>query len=184
MGFHRQIRLMVAPPAMQPGGYVMKAYADRSEAATPAVDLRVDGSERGGFAIELGWDCARMQGAAGAQTDRFVDACALLCPLTPDAPWITMGAPGQPVEAVYWRADRGRPWRMRAEGLGTMQRGEAPPGWSAQCAWDAGRWRVRFVLDAWEALAVQRRLGVAVWQGQHGERAGLKSVSDAWLPLG
>ena len=63
-------------------------------------------------------------------------------------------------------------------------RGEAPPGWSAQGAWDAGRWRVRFVLDAWEALAVQRRLGVAVWQGQHGERAGLKSVSDTWLPLG
>lgn len=180
----KRIALIVAPPAMQPGGYIMKAYADRGAPETPEAEVRVEAEAGGALLIALAWACAEPQRSMGAQTDRFVDACALLVPATADAPWITMGAPGQPVEAVYWRADRERPWRMRAEGLGTMQRDDAPPGWSAQGAWDAGRWRVRFALDAWEALAVQRRFGVAVWQGQHGERAGLKSVSDGWLLLG
>lgn len=184
MRLQKRAPLMVAPPAMQPGGYIMKAYAGRTAPATPEADVRVETTGSGGLLIELAWACAEAQRSIGAQTDRFVDACALLVPTTADAPWITMGAPGKAVEAVYWRADRERPWRLHAEGLGTMQRGEAPAAWSAQGAWAEGRWRVRFALDAWDALAAHKRFGIAIWQGQRSERAGLKSVSTDWLSLG
>jgi len=184
MAVLRQVPLMVAPPAMQPGGYVMKAYADRGAPATPEADVSVQTAADGAFVIEIGWACAKAQRDVGAQTDRFVDACAVLVPTSADTPWITMGAPGDPVEAVYWRADRERPWRLRAEGLGTMQRAEAPAAWIARAEWSAERWRVHFALDGWDALAAQRRFGVAIWQGQHAERAGLKSVSTDWLTLG
>jgi len=117
---------MVAPPAMQPGGYIMKAYAERTAPATPEADVRVETTGSGRLADRARVGVRRSAAQHGAQTDRFVDACAVLVPTTADAPWITMGAPGQAVEAVYWRADRERPWRLHAEGLGTMQRGEAP----------------------------------------------------------
>jgi len=92
-----------------------------------------------------------------------------------------MGAPGKAVEGVLWRADRKGVYRMRAEGLGTMERRDAPEGWGAQASWDAGRWSVVFGLRAWAALDRSRQLGFAIWRGAVGERAGLKSVSPGWI---
>jgi hypothetical protein len=47
----------------------------------------------------------------------FPDACALLVPEREDSPWITMGAPGQAVQGLLWRADRDGLYRLRAEGF-------------------------------------------------------------------
>lgn len=177
----QSVRLVSAPTGFQPGGYVPRAYADRVEPLTTRIDVEAEARE--GFRFALRWRCPDAVVEAGGDPRRFVDACALLVPSVPDAPWITMGAPGLPVEGVLWRADRPRPWAIRAEGLGGVERSEPPADWTVQARWTEGHWLAEFVLPAWPALAAQRQFALAVWQGARAERAGLKSVSEGWLPL-
>lgn len=172
---------MSAPTAMQPGGYVPVAYADRAAPLTPAVEIAVEPAGQG-WRVALRWDCPEPVRDIAAETDRFVDACAIFAPTDPESPWVTMGAPGQAVQGYLWRADRREPWQVRAEGLGTMQRSLAA-GVQADASWDTGRWQVVFKTADWPALANQRRLACAVWRGVAKERAGLKSVSPGWLDL-
>jgi DMSO reductase family type II enzyme heme b subunit len=97
------------------------------------------------------------------------------------------------VNAWYWRADEnGRGRHVVAEGLGTSRtidyetvRGNG--------VYKNGRWQVVIT----RALEVQNpenpaRLepgqstgfGVAIWEGEHGERAGIKAISgDDWIAL-
>jgi len=176
----KTLKLVAAPTGMQPGGYVPTAYADRSQPSTPEARLEVD---RVGdiWRVRLGWDCPLAITDSSSDTNRFVDSVALLVPTLPDAPWITMGAPGKAVEGVLWRADREELYRMRAEGLGTMVRSAAPEGWGAEASWEGGRWSVVFGLRGWSTLERSRQLAFAIWRGAAGDRAGLKSVSPGWV---
>jgi DMSO reductase family type II enzyme heme b subunit len=175
-------QLMAAPAGMQPGGYVPAAYADRTQPRTPSVAVEVE-PRGGGFRIALAWACPEPVREVRADPGRFCDAAALLAPSARDAPWITMGAPGIALDGVLWRADGDALLGVRAEGLGTLQRSPAPKGWAVSAAWAAGSWRVEFELPAWESLAKQRQLAVAVWRGAAQERGGLKSVTPGWLEI-
>ncbi|MCB1630469.1 MAG: hypothetical protein H7A12_12620 [Pseudomonadales bacterium] len=177
------IELSAAPTAMQPGGYVPAAFADRTAALTPKASLEAVATGNG-WRITLSWACAAPVRHTANETDRFPDACAVLAPLADDAPWITMGAPEQAVEGFLWKADREQPWRIRAEGLGTVQRSAPPDGTRVSAEWSDGRWQVVFEIPEWAALATRRQIAVAVWAGASQERAGLKSVSPGWLALG
>lgn len=177
----RNIRLIAAPTTMQPGGYIPKAYADRDTAATRSAEVGVDSSN--GYVFTLRWPCAQPMIDASDNPRQFIDSCALLVPETPDSPWITMGAPGMAVQGVLWRADRPQPYAIRAEGLGSVQRSEPPAGWKAEASYANGYWRLTFTIPQWAPLAAHRQFAVAVWQGAQGERAGLKAVSEGWLPL-
>lgn len=179
----KRIEMMVAPTAMQPGGYVPVAYADRSVPATPSVRLDGERAAGRGWRLTLRWACATAVTRVDDNPTLFPDACALLVPEREDSPWITMGAPGQAVQGVLWRADRDGLYRLRAEGLGTMQRLPPPPGWSVVPVWKAGEWQVVLQLPGWLELEKAGRVGVAVWQGAQRERAGLKSVSTDWVVL-
>lgn len=177
----RNIKLIVAPTAIQPGGYIAKAYADRSEPVTPTAQVSVDTSH--GFVIEVAWRCTYAMIDASDNPKQFIDGCALLVPDHPDAPWITMGAPGMPVAGVLWRADKPEPYAIRAEGLGSVQRSAPPKNWKAEAVYGDGAWRVKFTLPQWAPLAAHKQFAVAIWQGAQSERAGLKSVSEGWIPL-
>lgn len=177
----RHIPLIAAPVALQPGGYVGKAYAGRDTPATASAILVVEQLQP--FVLTLRWACPQPVADASADPRLFVDACALLAPGTPDAPWITMGAPGAPVTGVLWRADRPQPYAIEAQGLGSVQRSEPPAGWATQASYADGHWRVTFTLPQWPALAAQQQLACAIWQGARGDRAGLKATSAGWLPL-
>lgn len=179
----KQIDMMTAPTAMQPGGYVPVAYADRGRPATPQVQLDYERALGRGYRLTLRWPCAHAVTQVDDNPTLFPDACALLVPAAEDAPWITMGAAGKPVQGVLWRADRAGLYRMHAEGLGTMSRQDPPPGWSATAEWRQGAWQVVLQLPAWAELEHAARVGVAVWQGAQRERAGLKSVSTDWVSL-
>ena len=176
------LTLNAAPPALSPGGYVARAYADHVNPATAEVELVV--SERGGvWDVALMWRTdAPVTKLAGDPTV-FVDAAALLVPTTEAAQALTMGAPSDPVEGVLWRADRERPIRIVARGWGTVERHDAPPEWRIEARWQKGVWRLRYTLAGWSALDRFRRLAVAVWQGARQERAGLKSVSAGWVSV-
>lgn len=177
----RQIKLVAAPTAIQPGGYIAKAYADRVNAITPTAQVSVDTSN--GFVIGVSWRCDYAMIDASDNPKQFIDAAALLVPEHADAPWITMGAPGMAVQGVLWRADKAEPYAVRAEGLGSVQRSKPQAGWKAEAAYGDGVWRVTFTLPQWAPLAQHRQFAVAIWQGAQSERAGLKSVSEGWLPL-
>jgi DMSO reductase family type II enzyme heme b subunit len=179
---HTKVSLIAAPTALSPGGYVAKAYADRSAPRTPVVDLEVK-NDAGHWTIRLVWACPEPVRKLDENVDRFVDAAAVVAPSVPDAPWMTMGAPGKAVEGALWRADRDTLIGVRAEGLGTVERGTAPEAWQARADWKAGRWTLELELPGWAVLDARGQLAVAVWQGAEGDRAGLKSVSPGWLEL-
>lgn len=177
----REIKLIAAPTALQPGGYIAKAYADRTEAITKSAQITVDTSH--GFVIGVAWRCNYAMIDASDNPKQFIDGCALLVPEHADAPWITMGAPGMPVAGVLWRADKAEPYAIRAEGLGSVQRSAAPKNWKTEAVYGDGVWRLTFTLPVWAPLAQHKQFAVAIWQGAQSERAGLKSVSEGWLPL-
>ena len=178
----RDIELVVAPVGMTPGGYVARAHADHSTPRTPQATLHVE-SAGGAWQVVVRWDCPQPVLNIDGDPTRFVDGVALLVPGTDDAPWLTMGAPEHPVEGVLWQANREHPFRVRATGLGSVERGAAPEDWRTEASWADGQWTVRFRLTGWAALDHSRRLAVAVWQGKAAERASLKSVSPGWIDV-
>lgn len=175
-------QLMAAPTGMQPGGYVPRAYADRTQPSTAAVEVEVT-PQGAGFRIALAWECPEPVRDVRADPGLFCDAAALLAPSARDAPWITMGAPGNPLDGVLWRADGDALLAVRAEGMGSLERSAAPKGWSVRAAWGAGRWRVAFETPEWPSLAQQHQLAVAIWRGAARERGGLKSVTPGWIEV-
>lgn len=178
----KTLTLIPAPTSIQPGGYIPAAFADRTVALTPGAEIAVEPLAKG-WRITLAWDCPEPVNSAAGETDKFVDACAVLAPVVADAPWISMGAPAQPVEGLLWRPDREEPWAIHAEGLGTVRRETPSAGTTASGNWQDGRWQVVFEIPAWTALAQNRQIAVAVWRGVAQERAGLKSISSGWLAL-
>ena len=178
----RELELIAAPVGMTPGGYVGRVYADHATPLTPRATLHVE-STRDSWQVVVRWACARPVTAIDGEPTRFVDGVALLVPGTDDAPWLSMGAPEHPVEGVLWQANRDQPFRIRATGLGSVERGAAPEDWRAEASWADGQWTVRFRLPGWAALDHSRRMAVAVWQGKAAERASLKSVSPGWIDV-
>lgn len=180
----KTVTLIAAPTAMQPGGYVPKAYAERTKPTVAQAELSVEAAEgKAGWTVTLSWACAAPVKSIAKETDKFLDACALLVPGAEDAQWLTMGAPGKAVEGMLWKADREKPWRMHAEGLGTMSRSEAPADWKATGRWHDGRWTVRFEIGEWAVLSKYGQLSFAIWHGADQDRGGLKSVCPQWIGI-
>lgn len=144
------------------------------------------------LALRVEW-----QDASASQTrdvGRFADAAALQWPLHygpgQALPYIGMGQDGQPAAVWFWRAD-GTAESLAAAGFGTLT-AQTPDGMTAQGAWKDGVWRVVFTrafAAAGEdsvALAPGKQglapLALAVWNGEDGERNGLKRLS-AWRVL-
>ncbi len=174
------VKLMAAPAGMQPGGYVMKAYADRVNPSIEEAQLEVENAGQR-WRIQLRWTCEKPVSAVQGETDLFSDACAIFVPSTAGAPWITMGEKGKPVEGLIWQADKDKPLGIQAEGMGTMQRSEAKEGWSVKSDWSDGYWTVTFQANSWAALKQHQQIALAIWHGSSQDRGGLKSVSQGWI---
>lgn len=177
----KTITMIAAPTATQPGGYIAKAYEDRTTPGVPQAELEIEPAGKG-WKVSLSWACPAPVKSIAKETDKFLDACALLVPTTEDGQWITMGEPGKAVEGVLWKADRERPWRMHAEGLGSMTRAEAPQDWKVAAEHANGRWHVTFEIAEWPVLSQFKQLAFAIWLGERQDRGGLKCVSPGWLP--
>ncbi len=180
------LTLSPTPSALQPTAAVRAAFPDgRIGAITlAAVSALHNGRD---IAFHLRWqDPSEDTGANGQDDTGFPDAAAILLPTLEDAPLMSMGAPGAPVTAWYWRADEPGPGRqVSATGLGstvTVDRQQV------QCAarYRDGAWQVVIArsLDARgdTSLATlapgkSTRFSLAVWEGSHGERAGIKAVA-------
>lgn len=178
----QRIQLMAAPPAIQPGGYVAKAYSGHTSPQTSWLDVSVD-SRGAGWEIVLAWKCDEPVTDTSRDVDRFADAAAILAPSVEGAPLITMGTGDAGVDGWYWRSDRDGGLRIHANGLGTSERSELPGGATVTALRSEDGWGLRFELPEWSSLDRSRQIGFAVWRGAASERAGLKAVSPSWLPL-
>jgi len=179
-----RVALIAAPIGMQPGGYVPKAYAGRDKVPmTPSLELEV-AQPPGMWRLRLRWPCPEPVRVVSGDPSLFPDAAALFSPQHEDSPWVTMGAQGKGVDGVLWRADSERLHSIRAEGLGSMKRDEAPPGWRFAAIHEQGFWQVEFTLAAWDTLDHSGRIAAAIWRGSAQDRGGLKSVTGGWLEVG
>lgn len=183
-GHPKKVELIAAPIGMQPGGYVAKAYAGRDAApVTPGLELEV-ARPPGSWRLRLRWPCPEPVRDVSGDPSLFPDAAALFAPQHEESPWVTMGAPGMGVDGVLWRADSERLRRVRAAGLGSMKRSEAPESWRFVAKHDQGFWQLELTLPGWATLDGSARLAAAIWRGSAQDRGGLKSVTAGWIEVG
>lgn len=176
------IELIAAPPAMQPGGYIAKAYRDATTPNTQKGTIEV--TEQGlGYRVALEWACPKPVQDPASNTILFTDAAAVLAPTVKDAPLFTMGAPDQALQGALWRADRKDLYQIDVAGLGTVKRSAPPATWQVTSEWSGGVWRVVFELAPWPVLKEQKQIAFAIWRGEMQERGGLKSISPLWISL-
>jgi complex iron-sulfur molybdoenzyme family reductase subunit gamma len=165
-----RLALMGTPVGLQPTAYVRAAWTGKTIGSVDGVEVT---------ALHNGELLA-------------FDAAGILLPVVAGAPLVTMGAEGLAVNAWYWRADEPEQGRnITAEGLGTTR---PLPGQLVQARglWKEGRWRVVIAralrVSSSEPVAQLEPgdttgFGVAIWEGSHGERAGIKAFSGDWHEL-
>lgn len=190
------LALRGTPSALQPTAAVRAVFPEGTIGAIHSAQLAAahNGKE---IAFYLRWSDASLNIAGPDEDDTlFPDGAGLLFPAAMGAPLISMGAPGKPVTAWYWRADendRGR--HVTAEGLGstdTLDRELV----KVNGVYRGGEWHVIIA----RALQVPDRptvaqltagetipFSLAIWEGGHRERAGIKSFAmgphDGWHEL-
>jgi DMSO reductase family type II enzyme heme b subunit len=185
------VKLKGTPLDMQPTEAIKVSWAGKKIGAVDVVQVAaVHDGERIAFRVE--WSDPSENCEIG-DTTKFPDACGILLPVVQYAPMAIMGAIGLEVNAWYWRADENGSGRhVVAEGLGTT-RTLADDLVRGNGVYEAGRWHVVIT----RAMKVQSPdkpaqlepgqstgFGVAIWEGGHKERAGIKAISgDDWLPL-
>lgn len=179
----KKIELLAAPIGIQPGGYVAKAYAGRDNAPmTPHLVLEI-ARPPGSWRIRLRWPCPEPVRDVSSDPALFPDAAALFAPQQEESPWVTMGAPGMGVDGVLWRADNEHLRAISAEGLGSMKRDDAPPGWHFAARHEKSEWQLELTLPGWATLDGSGRIAAAIWRGAAQDRGGLKSVTPGWVEV-
>jgi len=188
-GVGDSIALIGTPAGLQPTEAIRAAYTGKVIGAVSSV--RVAAIHNGDvLAFRLEWEDAS-EDAALTDNDSFPDAAAIALPAAEGAPLVLMGDVGKPVNAWYWRADEpDRARHVTAQGLGTSQTLDTRLV-KASGVWKEGRWRVVIARSMNVGVAGAAQIapggetgfGVAVWEGGHQERAGIKSFSGDWKPL-
>ena len=185
------VKLKGTPLDMQPSGAIKASWANKKIGAVEVVQVAAihDGQQ---IAFRLEWSDPLANREITDDTP-FPDGCGVLFPTVQFAPMAVMGAVGMAVNAWYWRADEnGRGRHVLAEGLGTTRTidEELVRGNGVH---ENQRWKVVIT----RPMKVQSSenpaqfdpgqssgFGVAIWEGGHGERAGIKAISgDDWIKL-
>jgi len=186
----QDIALQATPLGMQPTAAIRASWQDRPYGAVRSVRAAAlhDGVH---LVFRLQWDDAQPDTNAG-DGSVFADAAAVLLPSVAGAALITMGGPGAPVTAWYWRADEGERGRhVVAQGIGSSRTIDQDTV-QARARWQDGAWTVtlgRALQVRSDEPVAQLSPGqsvpfaVSVWEGSGGERAGIKSFSAQDLVL-
>ena len=182
--------LSPTPLDMQPTEYVRNSWRGRPYGIASSV--RVSAVHNGNeIFFRLQWQDESSDGQI-ADINQFVDAAAVLFPVSEDAPLLGMGTKGKPVNAWLWRADWERPKNVAIEGMGTTQRRDdsalASAARHARGRWDlvvSRTFNGRSSPKGTIALApgTVSKVAFAIWQGGNQERAGVKAFSPDWQEL-
>ena len=184
------VKMIGTPVGLQPTEMIRVAWMGKKIGAVESVSVSAvhDGAV---LAFRLEWPDASEDREVG-DTTAFPDGAAVLLPGAAGAPLMTMGIEGLAVNAWYWRADEdGRGRQVVSEGLGTTRTVDYELV-KGRGVWRDGRWQAVIAralkVEISEPVAQlssgeQTGFGVAIWEGSHGERAGIKAFSGDWLPL-
>jgi len=185
-----RIALVGTPIGLQPTAVIRAAWANKHIGAVSEVQVSaVHNGEM--IAFRFDWADGSENRELG-DTTAFPDAAAVMLPVVAGAPLVTMGAPNQPVNVWYWRADNDTQGRqLVAEGIGTSRtidlslvRGHG--------IWKDGRWKAVIArplkVTSSEKVAQltpgeKTQFAVAVWEGSNSERGGVKAFSGSWRDL-
>lgn len=183
------LKLIGTPLGTQPTQYMRAAWKDRKIGAVANVSVRLCYAAESLF-IRMEWDDPTENRVIEENTS-FPDGAAVLFPLSGDAPINTMGNETQGVNAWHWRADSERGRSVVAFGLGTTEPSDeevtttavrSAKGWhvviSRKLAGTSGD-QESVNLNPGRAT----RIGLAVWEGGNGERAGFKAYTEEWVPV-
>lgn len=185
-----RLALIGTPVGLQPTAAVRNSWASRRIGAVDRVEVSAlhNGEV---LAFRLAWRDAS-ENRELDDTNVFPDAAAVVFPVRPGAPLVTMGAPGMPVNAWYWRADSDTEGRqVLAEGIGSSRTPDLQRV-RTHGLWKGGRWEVVIARplrvegsEPFVQLAPggATEFAVAVWEGSSGERGGIKSFSGGWRQL-
>jgi len=185
-----QLKLVETPLGLQPTDAIRTKWANRKYGQVGSVSVSAlhDGQV---LALRLEWAEAN-RSAELTDTTVFPDAAAVAFPLADGAPLVTMGAPGSAINAWYWRADESEYGRdVVAEGIGTSRTVDQQLV-RTNAKYEGGHWKVVMArplrVDSNEPLVQLAAgeptlIGVAVWEGANGERAGIKAFSGDWTDL-
>ncbi|MFQ5697576.1 MAG: ethylbenzene dehydrogenase-related protein [Myxococcota bacterium] len=185
-----RVPLTGTPLALQPTAAIQVSWRDKPIGAVHRVSVSAlhDGTT---IAFRLEWPDAS-ENRTTENTTSFPDAAAIAFPVRAGAPLQTMGAPGLAVNAWYWRADEEGGVRIVvAEGIGSS-RTVGQLASASRSAWKGGRWTVVITRPlaprGSEPLALlepgsRTQYGIAVWEGSHRERAGIKAFSGTWREI-
>ena len=184
------VALKGTPAGMQPTAAIRNTWEKKPIGATAKVEIRAMHNGEV-LAFHLSWSDPNHDIDHG-DNSRWPDAAAVALPLHESAPLMTMGAPGAPLTAWYWRADSGENgFQVVAQGPGSTQIVDKQQVRTA-ARWHNGKWQIviaRPLKGAESPNIIQlqpgqaTRFGIAIWEGSHQERGGLKSFSGDWLPL-
>jgi DMSO reductase family type II enzyme heme b subunit len=178
------------PAALQPTEVIRETWANKKIGAVSKVTMQGLHNARH-IAFRLQWD-APNHNADHGDNSVFPDGAAIAFPLSEQAPVMTMGTPGAPINVWFWRAnDQGEGLQLSAEGLGTSDITDRSSV-KTKALWRDGKWSV-VISREMQVIAnnsIQLKAGepsrfaVAVWDGSNGERGGIKSYSGGvWLDM-
>lgn len=179
-----QLTLDAAPLEMQPTAAIRDEWRDKPYGRVK--NIKLSAAHNGVFiAFRLQWDDPE-QDLTVRDNNLFVDAAAIMLASVPDAPILLMGAPGKPVNALYWRADEGKTGRnVVAEGIGTSRTVDTEmvvcnERW-ANKSWDLIMARPLQIKTDQAVTQLspgqETSYGIAIWDGAGGERAGIKAYA-------
>lgn len=181
-----EITLLPTPVLMQPSEYIQNTVQQGDVGAIKSVDVRAVHDDASLY-LRLEWaDPDRSDDVS--QPNLFPDGIAVMFPFGDDAPLITMGVEGFPVNQWHWQAGLERPHNVTTAGLGTSYR--TPESFiEAKDDWQNGRWVVVLTRPL-ETSDPDNHVGFqigqpfkaafCVWEGGNKERAGVKSYSVQW----
>jgi DMSO reductase family type II enzyme heme b subunit len=189
-GSATSLALKGTPAGMQPTAAIRNTWEKKPIGATSKVDVRVVHNGEV-LAFHLSWSDANHNVDHGDNT-RWPDAAAVAFPLHEGTPLMTMGAPGAPLTTWYWRADGGETGlQVMGQGPGNSQIVDKQQV-KTSAKWQDGKWQVVIArslkgVDSPNIIKLEAgqatRIGVAIWEGGHQERGGLKSFSIDWQAL-
>ncbi len=179
------------PIGIQPTEIIRTTWADKKIGSVGSVQVQAAHNGEA-LAFRLEWALAAPHVSHGDNT-AWPDGAGIAFPVTPGAALVTMGAPENPVNAWFWRADNNGVGRhVVAEGISSTETLDLEQV-RANGEYRDGKWVVSIV----RALQVESEravvqltpgthtgFGVAIWDGGNSERGGVKAFSGAvWLDL-
>ncbi len=188
------IALEGTPSMAQPTEAIRETWANKKIGSIGKVNVQAihNGKE---LAFRLEWSSPQANTSHGNNAV-FPDGAAIAFPAVENAP-VMMGAPEMPITIWFWRASdeasgQGDARQIDAQGIGTSDTVDKNQV-KTRSLWKDGKWSV-VIARSMQVIAnrpvAQLKPGekanyaIAIWDGSHGERGGIKSYSGMmWLEL-